>query len=414
MVKDDTKPDFDLGMHIHHLLKEEPFFAKISRFISKVPDRRIPTAGVRLNLNTINFELAYNPDFFEGLSHVHRLWVLMHEFYHIGLGHCTDRRPENVPHNISNIGMDEAINSLPNMIVNCPEIAILPGRTPSADIPKDSIAWIVKDHPQGETAEWYIAKLMKQMPPQGQGQGECQGGEGDSFDDHSGWQAGDGTAEGNKADIAAHKIREIIKRAVEECDKDQVSNGKGWGSVSQEMRTKIKNSVYSKLDPKKVLGFFIKNSIRADRKKRITKINRRWAYIHPGRAWDRRPKIAISIDQSGSVDDTMLGKFFGWLNEFSKFADFTVIPFDDRVFEEKVYIWKKGQNKVKERVLCGGTNFDAPTTYVNENGFDGHIILTDMCAPAPIRSKCQRMWITDRYHGQHPYFVTNEKILIVD
>ena len=40
---------------------------------------------------------------------------------------------------------------------------------------------------------------------------------------------------------------------------------------------------------------------------------------------------------------------------------------------------------------------------VNQRNFDGHIIITDMMAPAPIRSNCQRMWITDSYGATCSY-----------
>ena len=109
----------------------------------------------------------------------------------------------------------------------------------------------------------------------------------------------------------------------------------------------------------------------------------------------------------------MLEAFYAELNKLSEIAEFTVIPFDDRVFEEKVYVWKKGEKKKKERVLCGGTNFDAPTEYVNGLNFDGHIILTDMMAPKPKRSNCQRMWMTTEYCARRPYFQTNERVIAV-
>ena len=76
-------------------------------------------------------------------------------------------------------------------------------------------------------------------------------------------------------------------------------------------------------------------------------------------------------------------------------------------------MWKKGQSHARERVLCGGTCFDAPTAYVNEHGFDGHIVLTDMYAPKPKSSKCQRMWMTDATGASMPYFKTNEKIIVI-
>jgi len=176
--------------------------------------------------------------------------------------------------------------------------------------------------------------------------------------------------------------------------------------VSNKMRSSIKkfgNSRKSKLDPKKVLASFIKASVAAEHKTSVTKRNRRLPGKKFGRRTMHRASIAISIDQSGSVSDELLGKVFDWLGELAKFSSFTVIPFDHEVFEEKVYVWKKGEKRARERVLHGGTCFDAPTKFVNKGKFDGHIIITDMMAPAPVRSKCQRMWITDKYGANRSY-----------
>ena len=80
-----------------------------------------------------------------------------------------------------------------------------------------------------------------------------------------------------------------------------------------------------------------------------------------------------------------------------------------------VYVWKKGEKKKWERVMHGGTDFDAPTDYVNQRGdFDGHILLTDLCAPKPKPSKVQRMWMTTESCAANSYFTTSERIVIVD
>ena len=146
----------------------------------------------------------------------------------------------------------------------------------------------------------------------------------------------------------------------------------------------------------------------------MKRINRRYAYIHPGRKVNRQAKIAISVDQSGSVDNNMLAAFFTELNKLSSLAEFTVIPFDTDVGEDKVFVWKKGETRKWERVMCGGTCFDAPTAYVNDRDFDGHIVLTDLCAPKPKASRCQRMWMTTAYYAKHPYFQTNERVIAIE
>jgi predicted metal-dependent peptidase len=109
----------------------------------------------------------------------------------------------------------------------------------------------------------------------------------------------------------------------------------------------------------------------------------------------------------------MLALFFAELNKLSELATFTIIPFDTRVDESLVYVWKKGQKRTWERVMCGGTDFDPPTRYVNEREFDGHIILTDMMAPKPISSRCQRMWLTTEEYADRPYFTTNERVIAI-
>ena len=137
------------------------------------------------------------------------------------------------------------------------------------------------------------------------------------------------------------------------------------------------------------------------------------ASINPGRKINRIANIAVSIDQSGSVSNELMSMFFSELNGLAKHATFTVIPFDSQVFEDKIYVWEKGKAKKAERVLCGGTDFSAPTKYVNDKKFDGHIILTDMCAEKPIPSRCQRLWMTSQQYMENLYYDPRPRELLV-
>lgn len=409
---------FDLNKHTARLLMKEPFFAALSRKIDKKSSTAVPTAGVKVNQETGMFEMVYNPEFFEKLTDEERTAVLKHEFYHLIFEHVTGRLPDGGMSRKWNFATDLAINS---HIENLPEGALIPGEGHFADLPK------------GKSAEWYYENLPKGddnqdqqqgesgdgdgEPGDGEGQGQPGEGEGNGqgsgngepqpFDDHSGWgeAAGDNTAN----EIAKQRLKESLKDAAKEAAK-----ANNWGTVSQQVRGEIMERLTAKIDWKKVLRYFIKTSQKANRSSTIKRINRRYAYVHPGKKINRQAKIAISIDQSGSVDDGMLALFFAELNKLAKLAEFTVIPFDSAVGEDKVYVWKKGENRKRERVMYGGTCFDAPTKYVNERNFDGHIILTDMCAPKPIASKCQRMWMTTPYYAKHPYFQTNERVIAVE
>jgi len=416
-MTDKITPKFDLNKHTFKLLQSEPFFAGLSRRIHKVESKAIPTAGVMIDKETAQFIMLYNPDFFGSLPEEQRLGVLMHEFYHLIFEHVTGRLPPEGMSKMWNVATDLAINSF--LIGKLPEGGCFPEQEP------------FQDYPLEKSAEWYFSKLQNDeqfKPEDGDGDGEGEGdeeGEGsgsgqpsdgqgsgkgkslpDSLDDHSGW--GDVDAE-TKA-MAEERLKDAIRKATEEVN----SGGRGWGTVSQGMRKKIQDMVTPKVNWRSVLRYFIKTSQRANKRSTPRRINKRFPYIHSGKRINRTAKIAISIDQSGSVSDDMLALFFAELNGLAKYAEFTVVPFDTQVAESEVYVWKKGKRRTFERVSCGGTCFNAPTKWVNERQFDGHIILTDMEAPKPSPSKCQRMWMTTPACADRPYFTTNERVIAID
>jgi predicted metal-dependent peptidase len=405
-------------MHTARLLMREPFFAALSRRIDKTSSTSIPTAGVRVNPHTAQFELLYNPEFMAQLKDEHKLGVLMHEFYHIILEHVTGRKPADGLKRIDNIAMDLAINGLPEMKGKLPcesdlgpimpdgngMQGVFPGEGPFAHLPACM------------SYEWYL-EALKDMAQDNEENSEGEPGEpgepgdgdpfngADSFDDHDQFGEGDSTTQ----EIAKERLKEAVKHAAEEAEKSR-----NWGTVSHSMRQDILDRIQTKVDWRKVLRYFVKTSQRADKRSTPRRLNKRYPRIHPGKRVRRQAKIAISIDQSGSVDDQLLSTFFSELNKLAEIAEFTVIPFDTEVAETKVYAWKKGQSKKTERVLTGGTCFNAPTKYVNARDFDGHIVLTDLCAPKPVASKCQRMWMTTKAHAARRYFSTNERVIAID
>ena len=396
--------EYDLDMKIYKLLQDEPFFAVLSRRLNKVASSNVSTAGIRFNKEDACYEIVYNPNFMAGRNpqlplngFTQEKWVLMHELYHASLGHCTGRTLPDYDRKLANCAMDLAINSLNNMRDTAPDWVLMPGR---ADFK------FLQDANE-MASEWYANEIKRKQEEDPDTNRD--GGEG-QFDDHEEFESGDVGGEGESAEkqIADKRLADAVAEAASECEIGDGKGGqpKGWGSVSHEIKKKIKkfaNSRKSKLDPKKVLASFIKASVAADNKTSVTKRNRRLPGKKFGRRTMHRANIAISIDQSGSVSDKLLSNVFEWLGELAKFSSFTVIPFDHQVFEEKIYVWKKGDKPTKERVLYGGTCFDAPTKYVNKGNFDGHIIITDMMAPAPVRSNCQRMWITDKWGAQSSY-----------
>ena len=403
----DKPSTFDLNRYTFKLLQSEPFFASLSRRIQKRPSTAIPTAGVRLNKDTAQFEMLYNPQFFEDMADKERLGVLKHEFYHIIFEHVTGRLPPEGMSKMWNVATDLAINS--HLMGELPEGGCFPTIKP------------FEEYPIGMSAEWYFSKLQNDdqfkpqegdgeggegQPSDGQGDGSGNGGLPDTTDDHSGW----GEASEEVRDMAKERLKQAVEKAAQDA-----ASGQGWGSVSADMRKKIMDMIKPKVNWRSVLRYFIKTSQRADKRSTVKRYNKKYrAQRYAGKKVKRTAKIAIAIDQSGSVSDSMLAAFFAELNGLAKLAEFTVVPFDTQVDDSKVYVWKKGQRVAVERVLTGGTCFDAPTRYSNERSFDGLIILTDMEAPKPIPSKAQRMWMTTPECKERAYFQTNERVIAID
>jgi predicted metal-dependent peptidase len=401
---DNKQQDFDLNYHIVKLLVSEPFFSAISREIDKHRTTSIATAGVMINQKTFHFELRYNPKWAQTLTFKQKLGFLKHEFYHIMLGHLTNRNPLKnslkdfesktekekeefmQEKDMWNVAMDLAINSH----LEQEELAegwCIPGKEQ------------FKDLPPFQATEWYYKKLKENPPP-------CLKQGGGQIDVHNWDELPDEVRE-----IIKEKIKNLVKKATK-----QAAEGNSWGTISNHMKDlAIEMSKDGYVPWEKELSFFVKKSQRADKQSTQRKINRKYPYIFPGKKRNRHANIAISVDESGSVSDDMLAAFTGVLDSLSRIATFTFIPFDYEVCLEGIFKWKKGEKRRKiDRVACGGTNFDAPTQYVNEHPeFDGHIILTDLCAPKPIPSRCQRIWMTTPNCYERPYFQTNEKVVVI-
>lgn len=464
---------YSLSRDVLALLKDEPFFACVSRFVTKRRTTQIPTAAIYIDKKTFRPVMIYNPRFMVSLPMEQRKGIIKHEYYHLILNHITQNRMDFNKKNqkLWNVAMDLAINSF--LMEELPDFALFPTKG------------MFKDMPAEKSSEWYKQAILndedvleqlgldengepKPCPncggsgnvssdedgeQQGQGNGGEEGQEGQSqgghshgdsdqecdcdsgqcshnpgeggggggnvkpcpccnnhgIDDHSLW---DDLSE-EERNIVEKKMRRVLSDAVHEAKRQ--NNSKGWGTVSVHVQGYLEKLLKNSLNWKGILRMFVQASIKAERYSTIKKVNKRYPWLHPGKARRRTANIAVAIDQSGSVGNVLLTKFFAELNALSKIVTFTVIPFDHEVFEEKVYKWQKGQKFEPHRVLCGGTDFSAPTRYANENGpFDGLIMLTDMEAPEPIPARMQRIWVTSESCARSMYYKpTSERVLVI-
>ena len=422
-----SKLGFNLDDHMVQFMLSEPFYSSLSRHIRKVPTLNLPTAGVTVVDDEI--VMFYNPLFFAELSAKEVRGVIKHEFHHLMFMHCTSRK--QTPHIWWNIATDLAINWL---ITNyndsdceLPPGCLLPGvnfKKRDGKVSKEeekgmTLSKLIASFPGDQTSEWYMDKIQKAAeefekeggrgepgePGEGEpGEGRFNDGDFNSMDDHDLW---DELTDAQR-EYAEAKCKDIIRKAAEKAD-----SSNGWGSVPSSVREDLRKLISREVDWTAVLRRFAGRSKSCRRTSSLKKINRKYPYIHPGRKRSHTARLAIAIDQSGSVCNEDLALLFAELSQLARKVTFTVIPFDYTVDEKNVFVWKKGQKIDTKRTRSGGTCFSAPTKWVNERAgqFDGLLILTDGGADKPIKCKVRRGYVC--VPGTKPYFETDETVILM-
>ena len=439
--------DFNLESHLIMFLQESPFYAELSRHIRKTATLSLPTAGVSFNKETDELVLYWNPEFFRKLSNWEIKGVLLHEFNHLIFGHLAARRRD--PFRTWNIATDLAINSLivaqagsrrdgdKADALPLPREGLIPGQRPYMDpemlakAPADQraayeqFADLIASFPTMQTSEWYHFKLieeskknegddgkgktMRQLLGTEPGEGDFEviiGG--DSMDDHSGW---DNVPEEMRSYVEG-RVKAVLEKAVNHAD--QQANG--WGNMPLGIQAEIRRSVSNIINWRSVLRQFVGSLTRGERTTSIKRINRRYAYIHPGVKRGYTARLAVAIDQSGSVDDGQLNAFFSELASLTRRTTVDIRPFDCYLDPKDVFEWKKGTNPKLQRVRGGGTDFNAPTKFVNDpknrGKWDGLLVLTDGEAPMPDTSRVKRGWCLSK--GHKLMFETGELQVFMD
>jgi len=410
--------DFNLDRHLVSFLQDSPFFAELSRHITKIPTEDMPTAAVAFDQKRDDLVLYWNPQFFSSLSPREIRGVLIHEFYHLVFGHLYGRK--RTPPQLWNIATDLAINSIildPNRAGSnhlegerlLPDFALVPGKVLKHPEGREwsedekasmKLSQIIAELPPMQASEWYFEKIYDKTKddPDFEDAMDSIG----SMDDHGGWdQLPDEVKE-----YVEGKVKSVVEKAVKTAD----SQANGWGNIPSELVESIRKSVSNVINWRKVLRQFVGQLVRGGRTSTMKRINKRYPYIHPGTKRGYEAKLLVAIDQSGSVHNEMLAEFFAELGSLTKKVTIDVLPFDCDADVRDVYEWRRGSNVAAKRLRAGGTDFNAPTAVVNDpknrGRWDGMLILTDGECNAPGPSRVKRGWVLGR--GCKLHFNTSE------
>lgn len=275
------------------------------------------------------------------------------------------------------------------------------------------------DLPSGREYEWYSRRIQELLPPEADGDGNGagdgsdargQGGDGDPRTDRLSDNADKNTALSelwDEDDLAVAMIDGIIEST------------KDWGSLAGNFAEQLKASAKAKINWRNVLSGFRASILSTQRKLTRMRPNRRTGFDNMGSIRRFDTKVLVAVDVSGSISSSDLSYFYGVINSAFRygFTAVDVIQFDAGV--RVVQSLKKVQRDVFV-MGRGGTSFQEPIDYANENGYDGLVILTDGYAPQPVlpdNMRCKLVWVCNNresYESSHGWMEKTGRVCIME
>lgn len=359
------------------LLITEPYFGNFLLGINKYENKKIPTACV--SLENINPCLHINPEFFESLkTDEERIAVLKHECLHLGYMHLlmiSDFENKKLFNIAADIEINQYINNLPEGCIFIDdvekELNIKLKRNAGTKYYYDALK---------KVQEKLIEDLLKKSKSADE-----------NGNIHPLWEEFEQLKDVEKA-IVQSQIESQLIEAYNSTPESQRSQGNIPGDIYSHIQ-KLLNPPPPATDWKKVLRRFTGGSYEVYTKKTKRKESKRFS-SQPGLKVKNKLRGLVSIDTSGSVNDQELKEFINQIDYITKTGTHVdLLQFDCKFQNCSKYQKNKSKVEIYGR---GGTNFDVPIEYYNNNlnKYNFLVIFTDGEASLPtIKSKKPLMWV---------------------
>lgn len=275
------------------------------------------------------------------------------------------------------------------------------------------------DLPGGREYEWYSRRIQELLPPEADGDGN---GAGDGSDAQG--QGGDGDPRTDRLSVNADKNSALS----ELWDEDDlavvmidgiIENTKDWGSLAGNFAEQLKASAKARINWRNVLSGFRASILSTQRKLTRMRPNRRTGFDNMGSIRRFDTKVLVAVDVSGSISSSDLSYFYGVVNSAFRYG-FTAV--DVIQFDAGVRVVQSLKKVLRDVIAVGrgGTSFQEPIDYANENGYDGLVILTDGYAPQPVlpdNMRCKLVWVCnnrDSYEHAHRWMEKSGRVCIME
>lgn len=389
------------------LMLKETFYGHFFTSILKDVSERTNSIATTLGSNNM-IKLIVNPNYWdnelkvpgnEKATKALRYGAIKHQILHIVFKHAL-RFPEFGNKKLFGIASDLATNQY----------------IQSDQLTEDAIR--MEDFPEfqlsrGQGIDYYYKRLADELADMQ----SCTGGGGQSDNSDNPTSAASSEGEMQDAPPELNQAQQRLKDLMESEDNQHLDQHKFWDEfeklssaeqkiIDAAINESIVNSI-SRIKPKdygnlpaglqqyinllveslkpnvnwrRVLRIFTASSSRTRLRNTIRRPSKRYGTT-PGIKIQAKQKILVAIDTSGSVNQNELKEFFGELYYIWKQgAEIYVVECDTDIHNQ--YLYKGSPPEVISG--RGGTNFDAPIEFANEEYLpDAIVYFTDGYAPAP-------------------------------
>lgn len=353
---------------------KEPFYGIILSSMRREASNNISTIGVGRSGNC--FVLHYNPDFLNRFNTDTVLEILKHEVLHVSFNHFSLWTTQNVSqqeHDKRNIAEDLEINSYLNEEKLLPANPCLPKKYGFED--------------RLGTMTYYTLLSDGDKFISGNGDGGISRGTstlyGVVIDDHSQWPHEDKETQ----EVIKDEVESLLKYAEEETIKS-------CGIIPAEMEIRLKAIKAKKVKPicdwKKYVRRYLGNSVTETRKRSRMKLSKRFPDAF-GSKHQRKGKVLVGIDTSGSINMKEYLEFFSQVNTMKSSVDVHVVECDAKIQYEYDYTGVPP----KKVHGGGGTNFQPVIDLFLEHRkeYDSLIYYTDGFASIPKNTPKETLWV---------------------
>lgn len=406
------------------LILKEPFYGHFFSTILKDVSDKTDSISITLSGKQM-LKLIVNEDFWrntlkgssEDQTHNLKYGQIKHNVLHIVFKHIF-RSTEFGHKQIYNIASDIAVNQYINENQLLPDSITLE-LFPDFELKRD------------QTVDYYYKVLFEQFMEMAQSQNGQGGSESGGNENQPGGNTGSGEnggqndskpkdSLGDAKNSSQQKLKELLENGSQHLDQHNgwdeiVKVGKSERKILESMiENGIINSVNRQKDRgtlpgglqqyidlliesmkpnvnwKRVLKIFAASSFRTSIRNTIRRPSKRYGTT-PGVKIQRKQKLLVAIDTSGSVSDDELRDFFGEMYHIWKQgAEIMIVECDTQIGNTYLY---KG---VPPTVISGrgGTDFNPPLEFAQTYNPDAIIYFTDGGAPNPeVTVRCPILWM---------------------